>query len=218
MVNKDLSNNPREQSFKSLMDLKNVKLSPVGQRWFMISNKWLYLWKCFVLNRLCTASAEDDDDWSDYVDQSENPAIGILPPGMISNEEDLMVTEEKKLLEGLRINLHYRALPECVWKIFKANYGGGPEIIRESMDIYSREVVNGRLVAKQQSKTGQGLGSTPNPKHDAFGQQIGLMVEKIEKGKGIKVEESSMDNSSLTIMEQVLVEEEFLPRFSCLAE
>ena len=118
-----------------------------SEHWFIISNKWLYLWKCFVLNRLCP----DDEDWGAYVAQSENPAIGILPPGMISNEEDLMVQGEKRLVEGLRINLHYRAIPESVWKIFKANYGGGPEIVRESMDIYSREVV--RLVARQTGQT-----------------------------------------------------------------
>ena len=165
----------------------------------MLSNKWLYLWKCFVLNRVCK---DDNDDWGDYVSQSENPAIGVLPPGMITNEEDLMV--DQRLVEGLRINLQYRAVPEGVWKLFKANYGGGPEIVRESMDIYSREVV-------------QPL-QTPNTNYDAFGQKIGLLVDKIVKGKKIKVKESSMDNSSLTIMEQVLVEEEYLPPFNCLTE
>ena len=85
---------------------------------------------------------------------------------------------EKKLVEGLRINLHYRAIPESVWKIFKANYGGGPEIVRESMDIYSREVVSYRLMARQSTKT-------PNPDYAVFGQKIGLLVDKIEKDKGI---------------------------------
>lgn len=73
---------------------------------------------------------------------------------MISNDEDLLSVElgqhpkQKKLAEGLRINIHYRAIPESVWKILSTNYGGGPAIVRESIDIYSREIASIKLMAK----------------------------------------------------------------------
>lgn len=61
----------------------------------MISNKWLYLWKCFILNKICEQKedlSEENEDWSQSLVRSLNPVVGILPPGMISNEEDLFDT------------------------------------------------------------------------------------------------------------------------------
>jgi hypothetical protein len=54
------------------------------------------MWKCFILNKVCDQNedlSDDNDDWTNYIRMSGNNQIGILPPGMISNEEDLFNTE-----------------------------------------------------------------------------------------------------------------------------
>jgi len=58
----------------------------------MISNKWLYLWKCFILDKVCSQSTSkviEKIGWEELVELSDNPVVGVLPPGMITNEEDL---------------------------------------------------------------------------------------------------------------------------------
>lgn len=39
----------------------------------------------------------------------------------------------------MRINIHYKAVTEHVWQILQKNYGGGPAIVREAVDIYAKE-------------------------------------------------------------------------------
>lgn len=57
--------------------------------WYIISNKWLYKWKCFIQNQVTLNNFFDNDDWAASISISNNSEIGILPPGLISNEEDL---------------------------------------------------------------------------------------------------------------------------------
>ena len=57
--------------------------------WYIISNKWLYKWKCFVQNQVTLNNFFDNDEWAASISISNNSEIGILPPGLISNEEDL---------------------------------------------------------------------------------------------------------------------------------
>lgn len=83
----------------------------------------------------------------------------MLPPGLISNEEDLfaeadtsaldqdfVVIPGKALKKDLRVNINYRAVNPFVWYFFFVNYGGmagstqAPCLPRESIDIYSRDM------------------------------------------------------------------------------
>ena len=81
--------------------------------------------------------------------------MGVLPPGLISNLEDLYATPSSQvgvsslpsLKPNLRVNLDYRALNPLVWYVLNVNYGGlpgamqVPSLPRESIDIYSRQVI-----------------------------------------------------------------------------
>ena len=82
---------------------------------------------------------------------------GALPPGPIDNTillKPLTVTVEnplrtggtpsstpaydaRKPLSNLKPIKHYRGLNEAVWRELLGVYGGGPEIKRDSLDIYS---------------------------------------------------------------------------------
>ena len=57
--------------------------------WYIISNKWLYKWKCFIQNQVTLNNFFDNEDWAASISISTNSDIGVLPPGLISNEEDL---------------------------------------------------------------------------------------------------------------------------------
>lgn len=77
------------------------------------------------------------------VRKSINEQIGILPPGPISND-DLFIKinsgKEYHVREGLEINKHYRGVNKSVWTFFHKMYGGGPIIVRETLDIYARDL------------------------------------------------------------------------------
>ena len=98
----------------------------------MISSDWLYRWKCFI-----SKNPSSNSDHKKSIRVSENERIGILPPGPIGNE-DLRSNDELK--EGLTLNKDYRVVNPQVWNIFYRTYGGGPPIIREDYNIYSRDV------------------------------------------------------------------------------
>ena len=66
---------------------------------------------------------------------STNSEVGVLPPGLISNTEDLFenggVTNGQEgdedhfiLKRDMRVNINYRAVNPFVWYIFFVNYGG----------------------------------------------------------------------------------------------
>ncbi len=107
-----------------------------NKMWFIISSEWLYHWKCFVSNRLSTRTHHYS---TSYVRQSQNSLIGILPPGPIFNEDLFEKGRESKIKQGLELNVHYRGVNQEVWQIFHKMYGGGPVILREELDIYSRD-------------------------------------------------------------------------------
>lgn len=82
--------------------------------WYLISTKWLDNWKSFCklesFNRL---------------------------PGPIDNKILLKKGKPRKNLEK---GEDYRAVNRHVWEIFKALYGGGPEIMRLKAEIYDEPV------------------------------------------------------------------------------
>lgn len=76
---------------------------------------------------------------------SENPKIGILPPGPISNDDLFIKVSDGKdiqteIRESLELNKHYRGVNKEVWHIFHRMYGGGPIIVRDELDIYSKDL------------------------------------------------------------------------------
>jgi|688.fasta_scaffold714584_1 hypothetical protein len=62
-----------------------------------------------------------------------------------------MYDKPLKLKEGLRVNIHYRAVNPSVWYVLQRNYGGGPVIAREAVDIYSRDMAQHLKVYQQTS-------------------------------------------------------------------
>ena len=81
----------------------------------MISSEWLFQWKCFISNR--TSSLKSLPQTVDSVSVSENPLIGVLPPGPISNFDLFIKTKEGEhaIKQGLEINEHYRGVNKEVW-------------------------------------------------------------------------------------------------------
>ena len=61
--------------------------------WFIVSNKWLYKWKCFIQNSVTLNNFFDNEEWAASISISTNSDIGVLPPGLISNDEDLLQDE-----------------------------------------------------------------------------------------------------------------------------
>lgn len=85
----------------------------------------------------------DNEEWAASISLSNNSEIGVLPPGLISNEEDLfeeisgdsgaqdlpqecngVIPSGKTIKKDLRVNINYRAVNPYVWYIFYVNYGG----------------------------------------------------------------------------------------------
>jgi len=61
------------------------KCSPNYRVWCLVSNKWLYNWKCFIQNRVTLNHVFDNKSWAKHINKSENLDVGILPPGPITN-------------------------------------------------------------------------------------------------------------------------------------
>ena len=40
---------------------------------------------------------------------------------------------------GLELNKHYRGVNKEVWVLLQKIYGGGPAIVRDKLDIYSKD-------------------------------------------------------------------------------
>ena len=89
----------------------------------------------------------DNEEWAASICWSTNEDIGVLPPGLISNEEDLFEDDGQQLRRDLRVNLNYRAVNPFVWYLFFVNYGGLPgaasvrQSPREAIDIYSKSLM-----------------------------------------------------------------------------
>jgi len=45
-----------------------------------------------------------------------------------------------ELKPNLKLNQDYRGVNKEVWQIFQSLYGGGPTIVRETLDIYSKDL------------------------------------------------------------------------------
>ena len=140
-----LSLNNRRKLEKQLilekdLDCKQEKL------WFMISSEWLSQWKSFISNKASSLSKDQvAAPFKARLRVSENPRVGILPPGPISNDDLYVKMHDGKefvlqFRDDLVQNKDYRGVNREVWQIFHRMYGGGPIIVREDLDIYSRDL------------------------------------------------------------------------------
>lgn len=157
----------RKLERKLVIEAEKAGQSLQGQStvWYIISNKWLYKWKCFIQNEVTLNNFFDNEEWAASISLSNNSEIGVLPPGLISNEEDLfeeisensgandspqeingVIPPGKAIKKDLRVNINYRAVNPYVWYIFYVNYGGVlgasqvPSLPREAIDMYSRDM------------------------------------------------------------------------------
>ena len=126
----------------------------------MISNDWLYRWKCFVSNKVSSQSASpSSEDQAKFMRRSANQRLGFLPPGPISNEclfikvssdQSPALPNNIEVKQGLQLNKDYRGVNRDVWQLFHRIYGGGPLVVREELDIYSTDI--SKIVSDSQNQ------------------------------------------------------------------
>jgi ubiquitin carboxyl-terminal hydrolase 20/33 len=97
----------RKREEKDISALDTSTLK-AGEHWYLIASEWLVQWGQF----------KSGDG---------------LPPGPISNES--LMGENGPLPDLIR-GLHYRGVNRRVWDYFHRAYGGGPIIMRRSINIY----------------------------------------------------------------------------------
>mmetsp|Transcript_30083 Transcript_30083/g.53338 ORF Transcript_30083/g.53338 Transcript_30083/m.53338 type:complete len:490 (+) Transcript_30083:15-1484(+) len=95
--------------------------------WYLINAEWITQWKSFVFNKPSSFPEQN----------SSNKAVGVLPPGPISNHK--LFTDPRNpvvLRPQLKVVNNYRGVNEKVWKAYFKFYGGGPVITRRKLNIY----------------------------------------------------------------------------------
>jgi len=54
--------------------------------WFLVSCEWLAQWKCFLENKISSSNGQVSQERLHHIVRlSENPRIGVLPPGPVDN-------------------------------------------------------------------------------------------------------------------------------------
>eukprot|EP01121_Diplochlamys_sp_Union-15-3_P022501 TRINITY_DN9604_c0_g1_i1.p1 TRINITY_DN9604_c0_g1~~TRINITY_DN9604_c0_g1_i1.p1 ORF type:complete len:781 (-),score=104.18 TRINITY_DN9604_c0_g1_i1:57-2399(-) len=97
---------------KRIKELDRTTIS-TGEFWYLLSQDWLLTWQGFI------------------------KGTRDLPPAAVSNY--LLLQPDGTPKEGLKRNEHYRGVTKEVWEYFISQYGGGPPIIRSTIEIYSPE-------------------------------------------------------------------------------
>lgn len=116
LENRNLLDVRRKKEADDLMALDSASI-PAGQHWYLISQPWLSRWLRFKSN------ATDD------------------LPGPIENRvlfEDDACTQPN---QGLQRGAHYRGVNRDVWRYLHAVYGGGPAVVRTTINLYSAPVM-----------------------------------------------------------------------------
>ena len=106
----------RRKMEKSLIFEKDNNNSE-SEMWMIISTNWLLQWKCFLSNKTTAKIEGDELDFKHYLSISENPSIGVLPPGPISNCDLLSNPNdnESPVKPDLMVNRDYRGVSKDVW-------------------------------------------------------------------------------------------------------
>ncbi|KAF8923656.1 Ubiquitin carboxyl-terminal hydrolase 33, partial [Dissophora ornata] len=82
-----------------------------GQLWYLISADWLKEWHAFK--------------------------AGDKPPGPIKNSQFLKDNEQPRA--GMKRGTDYRGINRSVWRYLHDIYGGGPEFVRATLDLYAQD-------------------------------------------------------------------------------
>ncbi len=83
----------RRQLEKQLIcgrDLLTSQVIDMDDCWYLISTEWINQWKAFIFNKPCKSSRV-----------SSNPAVGVLPPGPVSNYS-LFLKDKQTLKDNLQ--------------------------------------------------------------------------------------------------------------------
>jgi len=72
------------------------------------------------------------NDWREFINGTR-----MEPPGEICNN---ILLEDGVPKKNLKLKVHYRGINAEVWNYFFNIYGGGPPIIRRTMDIYDEPI------------------------------------------------------------------------------
>lgn len=126
-----------EKELKLVEDLNEIQ--QFEGPWHLISSAWVRRWK-------------------EYMQPSPSQLTGILLPPPIDNS--ILLTEDGLPKPNLMKTTHYRAVNRHVWAVFQTLYGGGPEILRNRLDIYAAPVTEklcstpdlSPMIAKQVNK------------------------------------------------------------------
>lgn len=112
----------RKREKDGIVAVDTLKLENESQCWYLMSEWWLARWRAFINND----------------GHSDGTGRGILPPGPIDNAR--LLDKAGKPLKNLRATTHYRGVNSNVWQFLTRIYGGGPELRRKEIDIYSPSI------------------------------------------------------------------------------
>lgn len=132
------SKNCHDENSRNLNRNKNT----CTEKFYAINMEWFLLWKCFVTNDMSEKILSNSKK-----NISLNKAIGVKPPGCISNynlfnlndmnlyPHEFLVT---KLRPKMRKNEDYIIIKEDMWNFFYSNYNAYIRIeLNNNKDIYS---------------------------------------------------------------------------------
>jgi hypothetical protein len=127
----------RQAEREKILSLDRGYLRP-GECWYIISANWLnkYEEEDKTTIQILTASF---CSWHDYVGDTTG---AIEPPGPISNAADLLLASDQKTPKPKLVKRDdYRGVVKEVWDHFQSIYGGGPALVRRTLDLYAMDEV-----------------------------------------------------------------------------
>jgi len=130
----------RKEEKKKIQDLTMLCSKQLGQKWYLISQKWWELWSAYVdwdivaveTSPTDTANGNGNanaDNMSDSLHQKRRPL-------KIDNADLLDPQSHARVLHSnLQEGTHFQVVALPVWKQLREWYGGGPEIDRQVTSV-----------------------------------------------------------------------------------
>jgi hypothetical protein len=115
-------------------------------------------------------------------ERPQNPSKGEASPG----------PSTLRIKRGLQLNKDYRGVNREVWTIFHKMYGGGPVLVREDLDIYSKDLSNDLNKPRFQ----RGKGSSGSKKNLASSSSVGSVTNIFAAGASAKNQVPSITHPS----------------------
>jgi len=123
--------NQRKQAEFDLVSKYDTKDTGDGQGWYLVNVLWVNEWKRYVRGER-VHSVQD-----------------MCAPGPISQAHLFDKEDPQKLRKNLRLKLDYIGVNARVWSLFMHVHGGGPAIVRDELDMYSKELPVEDLVPEE---------------------------------------------------------------------